>query len=68
MPEMDEGAFVLDYFLPTGTSLAKTDEVARRIDKILDGDARRGRLSPPHRGGERDLRHGGLTAATSRSP
>ncbi len=35
MPEMDEGAFVLDYYMPTGTSLAKTDEVARRIDKIL---------------------------------
>ena len=60
MPEMDEGAFVLDYFMPAGTSLTKTDEVARRIDKILDGYARRGRLSPPHRGGERDLRHGGL--------
>ena len=36
MPEMDEGAFVLDYFLPAGTSLAETDRVARRIDKILD--------------------------------
>ena len=35
MPEMDEGAFVLDYYLPTGTSLTKTDEVARRIDKVL---------------------------------
>ncbi len=35
MPEMDEGAFVLDYFMPTGTSLTKTDEVARRIDKVL---------------------------------
>ena len=35
MPEMDEGAFVLDYFMPAGTSLTKTDEVARRIDKIL---------------------------------
>jgi multidrug efflux pump subunit AcrB len=35
MPEMDEGAFILDYYLPTGTSLTKTDEVARRIDKIL---------------------------------
>ncbi|MGA2254220.1 MAG: efflux RND transporter permease subunit, partial [Thermoguttaceae bacterium] len=35
MPEMDEGAFVLDYFMPPGTSLAKTDEVARRIDKVL---------------------------------
>ena len=35
MPEMDEGAFILDYFMPAGTSLTKTDEVARRIDKIL---------------------------------
>jgi CzcA family heavy metal efflux pump len=35
MPEMDEGAFILDYFMPAGTSLAKTDEVARRIDKVL---------------------------------
>ncbi len=35
MPEMDEGAFVLDYFMPPGTSLAETDQVARRIDKIL---------------------------------
>ena len=35
MPEMDEGAFVLDYFMPAGTSLTETDEVARRIDKIL---------------------------------
>ena len=35
MPEMDEGAFVVDYFMPTGTSLTKTDEVARRIDKVL---------------------------------
>jgi CzcA family heavy metal efflux pump len=35
MPEMDEGAFVLDYFMPAGTSLTKTDEVAQRIDQIL---------------------------------
>jgi CzcA family heavy metal efflux pump len=35
MPEMDEGAFVLDYFLPAGTSLMETDKVAQRIDKIL---------------------------------
>ena len=35
MPEMDEGAFVLDYLLPPGTSLTQTDKVARRIDKIL---------------------------------
>ena len=35
MPEMDEGAFVLDYLMPPGTSLTQTDKVARRIDKIL---------------------------------
>ena len=35
MPEMDEGAFVLDYLLPPGTSLTQTDKVARRIDKML---------------------------------
>jgi CzcA family heavy metal efflux pump len=35
MPEMDEGAFVLDYFMPAGTSLMETDKVAQRIDKIL---------------------------------
>ena len=36
MPDMDEGAFILDYFLPVGTSFAQTDRVAQRIDKILD--------------------------------
>jgi CzcA family heavy metal efflux pump len=36
MPEMDEGAFVLDYTLPAGTSLMQTDKVAQRIDKILE--------------------------------
>ncbi len=35
MPEMDEGAFVFDYFMPAGTSLMETDKVAQRIDKIL---------------------------------
>jgi CzcA family heavy metal efflux pump len=35
MPEMDEGAFVLDYFLPSGTSLAQTDKVMQRVDRIL---------------------------------
>ena len=35
MPDMDEGAFVLDYFMPAGTSLAETNQVAWRIDKIL---------------------------------
>ncbi|MEX2185172.1 MAG: efflux RND transporter permease subunit [Pirellulales bacterium] len=35
MPEMDEGAFVLDYFMPVGTSLAETDRVMREVDAIL---------------------------------
>jgi multidrug efflux pump subunit AcrB len=35
LPTMDEGAFVLDYFLPAGTSLHETDRVARKIEVIL---------------------------------
>jgi CzcA family heavy metal efflux pump len=35
MPEMDEGAFVLDYHMPVGTSLAQTDKVMRRVEAIL---------------------------------
>ena len=35
LPEMDEGAFVLDYFLPAGTSLNDTDRVARKIERVL---------------------------------
>ncbi len=35
LPTMDEGAFVLDYFLPAGTSLGETDAVARKIESIL---------------------------------
>lgn len=35
LPTMDEGAFVLDYFLPAGTSLTDTDAVARKIETIL---------------------------------
>ena len=35
LPEMDEGAFVLDYFLPAGTSLNDTDRVARKIEAVL---------------------------------
>jgi CzcA family heavy metal efflux pump len=35
LPTMDEGAFVLDYFLPAGTSLGDTDAVARKIEAIL---------------------------------
>jgi CzcA family heavy metal efflux pump len=35
LPEMDEGAFVIDYFLPAGTSLAATDAAALRIEETL---------------------------------
>lgn len=37
LPEMDEGAFVLDYFMPAGTSLAATDAAALRIERVLAG-------------------------------
>ncbi len=35
MPDMDEGAFVLDYNMPVGTSLAQTDSVLRRVEAVL---------------------------------
>ena len=35
LPTMDEGAFVLDYFLPAGTSLSDTDAVAQKLERIL---------------------------------
>ncbi|HEX4351938.1 MAG TPA: efflux RND transporter permease subunit, partial [Polyangiales bacterium] len=39
LPEMDEGAFVLDYFLPAGTSLTDTDHAARKIEQVLSHTA-----------------------------
>jgi CzcA family heavy metal efflux pump len=35
LPTMDEGAFVLDYFLPSGTTLEDTDAAARKIEAVL---------------------------------
>jgi CzcA family heavy metal efflux pump len=35
LPTMDEGAFVLDYFLPAGTSLDTTQGFARRLEDEL---------------------------------
>ena len=35
LPEMDEGAFVLDYFTPAGTSLTETNRILEHVDKIL---------------------------------
>jgi CzcA family heavy metal efflux pump len=35
LPAMDEGSFVLDYFLPAGTSLAETARVANELERVL---------------------------------
>lgn len=35
MPDMDEGAFILDYLTPDGTSLAETDRQLLIVEKIL---------------------------------
>jgi CzcA family heavy metal efflux pump len=35
MPDMDEGAFILDYEMPVGTSLAQTDKILRRVEAVL---------------------------------
>jgi CzcA family heavy metal efflux pump len=35
MPAMDEGAFVLDYWSPPGTSLPESDRLLRKVDAIL---------------------------------
>lgn len=35
LPEMDEGAFVLDYFTPGGTALAETDRQVKVAERIL---------------------------------
>ena len=35
LPEMDEGAFILDYWSPGGTALAETDRQLHTVEKIL---------------------------------
>jgi CzcA family heavy metal efflux pump len=35
LPEMDEGAFVLDYIMPPGTSLQETNRVLLHIERFL---------------------------------
>lgn len=35
MPEMDEGAFVMDYFTPPGTTLKETNRILMKIEKII---------------------------------
>jgi multidrug efflux pump subunit AcrB len=36
MPEMDEGAFTLDYFAPMGTPLDRTERMARMLEHLLE--------------------------------
>jgi multidrug efflux pump subunit AcrB len=35
MPAMDEGAFVVDYNAPTGTPLAETEAMVKKVEEIL---------------------------------
>ncbi len=35
LPEFDEGAFVLDYFTPPGTSLTETDRILKHVEGML---------------------------------
>src|SRR5262249_54694993 len=35
LPEMDEGGFILDYFTPPGSSLAESDRILQRIERIV---------------------------------
>jgi multidrug efflux pump subunit AcrB len=35
LPQMDEGGFILDYIMPAGSSLAETNRVLERVEKIL---------------------------------
>ena len=35
LPEMDEGGFILDYWMPAGSSLAETDKVLGQIEAML---------------------------------
>lgn len=35
LPPMDEGAFVIDFFLPAGTSLEETARVTKAVDDVL---------------------------------
>ena len=35
MPTMDEGAFIFDYWAPSGTPLERTEEMLRQVEEIL---------------------------------
>ncbi|MEP6573638.1 MAG: efflux RND transporter permease subunit, partial [Gemmatimonadota bacterium] len=38
LPDMDEGGFILDYWSPTGSSLAETDRQLRVLEGVLRAD------------------------------
>ena len=68
LPEMDEGAFVLDYWTPGGTALAETDRQVNIVERILAGDAGDRRHVAPHRRRARALRHGAESRRHRRAP
>jgi CzcA family heavy metal efflux pump len=35
LPAMDEGGFILDYYTPPGSSLAESDRILQRLEKIV---------------------------------
>ncbi|MFE8601523.1 efflux RND transporter permease subunit [Archangium violaceum] len=37
LPELDEGAFVVDYFTPTGTALSEADRLSRTVEETVRG-------------------------------
>ena len=49
LPAMDEGAFVLDYFTPAGTSLTETNRILEHVDQILHAHTRSVHHLAPHR-------------------
>lgn len=37
LPELDEGAFVVDYFAPTGTSVVEADRLGQQVEAVVAG-------------------------------
>jgi len=37
LPDLDEGSIVLDYIAPAGTTLEASDEILRKVDKVVLG-------------------------------
>src|SRR5438067_5211258 len=38
LPRMDEGGFILDYWMPAGSSLQETNRVLQHVDQILQSE------------------------------